>query len=78
MQEVTRQCRSMQLTYCSKKKFYQLHPDLQHFPKKSFGMYMSVETFAELLKTVSPKITKKWMYLGEPISLGQELVLTLI
>ena len=61
-----------------KGEFYTLYPDLRHYPKRFAGMYrMDVEKFEELLKKVSPLITKKWTYMREPISAEQKLVITL-
>ena len=61
-----------------KGEFYQLYPDLRHFPNKFIGMYrMEIEKFNELLQKVSPLITKKWTYIRAPISAEQKLVITL-
>ena len=61
-----------------KGEFYQIYPDLRHFNQRFTGMYrINVEKFKELLKLVKPKLTKKWMYMREPISAEQKLILTL-
>ena len=80
MQKVNRQwwVHPINLLRKEKGEFYQLYPDLRHFPKKFCGMYrMSIEKFTELLQLVTPKIIKKMTYLREAISPGQKLVLTL-
>ena len=61
-----------------KGEFYNLYPDLRHFPQRFVGMYrMDPSKFDELLRKVSPLIKKKCTYMRTPISPEQKLVLTL-
>ena len=61
-----------------KGEFYNLYPDLWHFPKKFAGMYrMSVEKFEELLQLLYHQLKRKWTYMREPISPEPKLVLTI-
>ena len=80
LQQVNRQwwVHPINLLRKEKGEFYQLYPDFRHFNRRFAGMYrMNVEKFEELLKLVSPNITKKWTYFREPISAEQKLILTL-
>ena len=61
-----------------KGEFYQLYPDLRHFPVRFFRYYwMSVEQFDYLLEKLSDKLSKKPSNLRLPISAEQQLVLML-
>ena len=61
-----------------KGEFYNLYPDLRHYPAKFFQLYqMSVAKFDFLLTKLAPRLRKKATNLRQPISLEQMLVLTL-
>ena len=61
-----------------KDEFYQLYPDLRHFPVRFFCVYcMSVNQFDYLLEKLGPKLVKQHSNMREPISAEQQLVLTL-
>ena len=61
-----------------KGEFYNLYPDLQHYPVKFFKFYwMSVSKFDFLLTKLAPRLRKKATNLRLPISPEQMFVLTL-
>ena len=61
-----------------KGEFYNLYPDLRHYPAKFFQVYrMSVTKFDFLLTKLAPHLRKKATNLRQPISSEQMLVLTL-
>ena len=47
-------------TRTGKGEFYTLYPDLQHYPKKFFGVFpMDQNQFGNLLQRVAPRLLKQ-------------------
>ena len=52
-----------------KGEFYQLYPNLRHFPMRFFCMYrMNIEKFDELLRKLEPYLKKKYSNFQSSIS----------
>ena len=65
-------------TRTGKGEFYTLYPDLQHYPKKFFGVFrMDRNQFDNLLQRVAPQLLKQDMNYRASISPKQQLVVTL-
>ena len=64
--------------HIEKGEFYQLYPDLRHFPARFFHYYqMKVQKFDALLEILKPSLERKVSNFRMPISVEQQLVLTL-
>ena len=65
-------------TRTGKGEFYTLHPHLQHYPKKFFGVFrMDQNQFDNLLQRVALQLLKQDMNYGTSSSPEQQLVVTL-